>query len=57
MKIINAGYKKVRLLNEAIVKKQNLQLQGLAEKAAEKCMSKIKNFKELECKKSLDINE
>ena len=57
MKIINAGYKKVRLLNETIVKKQNLQLQGLAEKAAEKCMSKIKNFKELECKKSLDINE
>ena len=45
--MIKAGYKKVRLLNETIVKEQSLQLQGLAEKAAEKCISKIRNFKRI----------
>ena len=61
MKITKSDHKKVRLLNEKNSKKkideESLQLYGLVEKAAEKLMNQTSNFEELECEKSLDINQ
>ena len=57
MKITKSGHKKVRLLNEKNNKRkideESLQLYG----PAEKLMNQIINFKELECEKSLNINQ
>ena len=57
MKITKSAHKKVRLLNEKNNKRkideESLQLYG----PAEKLMNQISNFKELECEKSLNINQ
>ena len=50
----------MRWLNEKNSKRKidekSLQLYCLVEKATEKLMNQISNFKELECEKSLNIN-
>ena len=60
MKITKSGQKIVRLLDEKMIKKideESLQLHRLVKKTTEKLTNQISNFEELECKKSLNINQ
>ena len=59
MKKTKSRHRKVRFLNEKKKKKlmKKAYLYGLAKKPREKFMNQNSNFQELECEKSLNINQ